>query len=164
MPTFEESRMTFSFPEDDVYRIEKSPLLAEVELKATECVVRRDEALMFIEAKSSTPRPQTVEKFDDFIDDITTKFTHSIEFYNALMLRHGGKGLPKNVGNVNLSNISYSFVLIVHGHKLEWLPPLMDALKSRMRHTLKLWNVADVAVRVMNDQIALASHIIVETK
>lgn len=32
MVTFEESKMVFSFPEDDVYRIEKSSLLADVEL------------------------------------------------------------------------------------------------------------------------------------
>lgn len=30
--------MVFSFPDEDVYRIEKSSLLAEVQLKATECV------------------------------------------------------------------------------------------------------------------------------
>lgn len=164
MVTFEESKMIFSFPEEDVYRIEKSPLLADVELKATECVVRRGEVLMFVEAKSSTPQPQTEERFDGFIDDITTKFTHSLVFYNAVMLRHDGKELPEKVKSVELSNVSYSFVLIVHGHKMEWLPPLMDALKSRMRHVLKLWNISDVAVKVMNDQMALASHIIVGTK
>lgn len=164
MVTFEESKMVFSFPEDDVYRIEKSSLLAEVELKATECVVRRGEVLMFVEAKSSTPQPRTVEKFDDFIDDITTKFTHSLVFYNAVMLRHEDEELPKNVKVADLSNISYSFVLVIHGHKIEWLPPLMDALKSRMRYTLKLWNISDVAVKVMNDQMALANHIIVATR
>lgn len=164
MVTFEESKMTFSFPEDDVYRIEKSPLLADVELKATECVVRKGDILLFVEAKSSTPRPQLEDKFDQFINEISTKFIHSLVFYNALMLRHDGKELPINVKNVNLSDVGYSFILVVHGHKLEWLPPLMDALKSSMRHTLKLWNISDVAVKVMNDQIALSNHIIVESK
>ena len=30
MVTFEESNMVFSFPDEDVYRIEKLPLLAEI--------------------------------------------------------------------------------------------------------------------------------------
>ena len=128
MVTFEESKMVFSFPEDDVYRIEKSSLLADVELKATECVVCKD------------------------------------AFYNAVMLRHGDQNLPKNVKDIELMNVGYSFILVIYGHKLEWLPPLMDALKHRMRHTLKLWNISDVKVKVMNDEMALANHIIVETK
>lgn len=80
------------------------------------------------------------------------------------MLRHGGQNLPKNVKDIELMNVGYSFILVIHGHKLEWLPPLMDALKHRMRHTLKLWNISDVKVKVMNDEMALANHIIVETK
>jgi len=97
MVTFEESNMVFSFPDEDVYRIEKSPLLAEVRLKATECVVSKENAI----------------------------------------------------------------ILVICGHKIEWLPPLMDALKSRLRHTLKLWNISDAAVKVMNERMALDKKIIV---
>ncbi len=164
MVTFEESKMVFSFPEEDVYRVEKSPLLAEVELKATECVVSRQGALLFVEAKSSTPRPQTAEKFESFIGEITDKFRHSLMFYNAVMLRHNGEGLPVNLKKVNLADVKYTFVLVVYGHQLEWLPPLMDALRSRMRHTLRLWNIPDVAVKVMNDRMALDNKIIVGSK
>ena len=82
MVTFEESNMVFSFSDEDVYRIEKSPLLAEVQLKATECVVYRQNAILFIEAKSSSPRPQPEDKFDKFIDEITDKFTHFLTFFD----------------------------------------------------------------------------------
>lgn len=155
--------MVFSFPDEDVYRIEKSPLLANVCLKATECVVRRQDVILFIEAKSSTPRPQTVDIFDKFIGEITDKFAHSLMFYNVAILRHDGEEMPKNVKNVNLCKAHYSFVLVIYGHKIEWLPPLMDALRSRLRHTLKLWNIPDVAVKVMNERMALDNKIIVRS-
>lgn len=160
MVTFEESNMLFSFPDEDVYRIEKSPLLAEVQLKATECVVSRQNAILFIEAKSSSPRPQPEDKFDKFIDEITDKFTHSLTFYNAEILRHDGEEMPVHVKHVDLSEVHYSFILVIYGHKIEWLPPLMDALKSKLRHTLKLWNIPDIAVKVMNERMALDNRII----
>ena len=99
--------MVFSFPDEDVYRIEKSPLLAEVQLKATECVVSRQNAILFIEAKSSSPRPQPEDKFDKFIDEITDKFTHSLTFYNAAFLRHDGEEMPTHVKNVDLREAHY---------------------------------------------------------
>ena len=160
MVTFEESNMIFSFPDENVYRIEKSPLLAEVQLKATECVVRKQDIILFIEAKSSTPRPQTEDKFVKFIGEITDKFAHSLTFYHAAILRHGGENMPKNLKEVNLSDVHYSFVLVIYGHKIEWLPPLMDALRSSLRNTLKLWNIPDVAVKVMNERMAWDSKII----
>ena len=95
--------------------------------------------------------------------DITDKFVHSILFYNAVLLRHQEEPLPAIMRNVDLQTVQYSFVLVIHGHKLEWLPPLMDALKSKMSDTLKLWNISDTAVKVINDQMALDSHLIVKT-
>lgn len=160
MVTFEESNMTFSFPDTDVYRIEKSPLMAEVQLKATECIVNRQNTLLFIEAKSSSPKPLPADKFDKFIGEITDKFAHSLTFYNAAVLRHGGERMPDKLKDVDLQNARYSFVLVIYGHQTEWLPPLMDALKSSMRHTLKLWNIPDVAVKVMNERMALDNKII----
>lgn len=70
------------------------------------------------------------------------------------------KNTPVHLKNVDLSEAHYSFILVIYGHKTEWLPPLMDALKSRLRHTLKLWNISDVAVKVMNEQMALDKKII----
>ena len=155
--------MTFMFPKEEVYRIEKSNLLAKVHLKATECAVWRNGKIVFVEAKSSTPRPQKEEQFEQFICDITDKFVHSIIFYNAVMLRHQEEILPAAIRNVDLQTARYSFVLVIHGHKLEWLPPLMDALRSKMSDMLKLWNIPDIEVKVINDQIALDSHLIVKT-
>lgn len=80
--------MKFSFEEDNVYRIEKSSLLGNLQLKATECVVSMNDKLVFIEAKTSAPRPQTKEDFDSYISDITEKFADSIIKSAS---RHGGR-------------------------------------------------------------------------
>jgi len=164
MITFEESQMTFSFPKEEVYRIEKSNLLAKVHLKATECAVWRNGKVVFVEAKSSTPRPQKEEQFEQFICDITDKFVHSITFYNAVMLRHQEEVIPDVLKGVDLCAAQYSFILVIHGHKLEWLPPLMDALRSRMSDMLKLWNISDIEVKVINDQMALDAQLIIASK
>lgn len=91
--------MTFSFPKEDVYRIEKSVLLSKVHLKATECIVSKQGKLVFIEAKCSTPRPQNQEQFEQFMSD-----------------------------------------------------------------ALRLWNISDTAVKVINDQMALDGQLIVASK
>ena len=155
MVTFEESGMTFSFEEDKMYRIEKSGLLADVQLKATECVVSMSDKLVFIEAKTSAPRPQSKEDFDVYIQDITDKFADSVKFLNAVMLRHQEEKLPKQIADKNLKEVKYSFVLIIKKHELSWLPPVSDALKSGMRNVLKLWNVPDVSLKVMNERMAM---------
>lgn len=155
MITFEESGMKFSFEEDKVYRIEKSSLVADIQLKATECVVSISDNLVFIEAKTSAPRPQTREDFDIYIQDITDKFADSIKYLNAVMLRHQEENLPEQIANKSLKQVKYSFVLIIKKHELSWLPPVSDALKSSMRHVLRLWNVPDVCLKVMNERMAL---------
>lgn len=162
MITFEESSMKFSFEEDKVYRIEKSKLLGDVHLKATECVVSMNDKLVFIEAKTSAPRPQTKEDFDTYISDITEKFADSIEFLNAVLLRHSEESLPERVVDKDLKQVKYSFVLIIKKHELSWLPPVSDALKSSMRHVLKLWNVNDASLKVMNERMALDAGYCVE--
>lgn len=164
MLTFEESHMTFSFPDADAYRIEKSELLAKVHFKATECVVLRNGKVVFVEAKSSSPQQQNADKFEEYISDIADKFVDSLTFYNAVRLRQPQEPLPLNIQKVDLKKAHYSFVLVIHGHQIDWLPPLMDALKAKMRDALRLWNISDVDVKVINDQWALQRQLIVASE
>ncbi len=117
--------------------------------------------MVFVEAKSSSPRQQNAEKFEEYVEDIADKFVHSLTFYNAVRLRHSEEELPHNIGKVDLHRAHYSFVLVIHGHPISWLPPLMDALKNKMRNALRLWHINDSDVKVINDETALASHLIV---
>ena len=81
-------------------------------------------------------------------------------FYNAVRMRQRDEHLPENLSNIDLSKASYEMFLIVHGHKIEWLPPLMDALKKNLKSVLRLWNISDVSVKVINEQIAKSKGLI----
>lgn len=154
MVTFKESDMNFSFDEKDVYRIEKSQLLSNVQMKAAECVCSVGNRLVFLEAKSSFSHPCSKENFDKNIQDVADKFSDSIHFLNAVFLRHADEQLPQNIKNKNFRDVEYEFVLVIKKHKEEWLCPVSDQLKSYMRHTLKLWNVPDIRVKVMTEEMA----------
>lgn len=161
MAKFEESKMTFEFPDMDFYYVEKSPLLAKLEgISTCECIVNLRGRITLIEAKSSSPSPKNDMDFHRFIREISQKFNDTLVFYNAVKLRQKDEHLPENLSNIDLSKASYEMFLIVHGHKIEWLPPLMDALKKDLKSVLRLWNISDVSVKVINEQIAKSKGLI----
>ncbi len=155
MIEFEESHMTFRFPGEDLYHIEKSPLVQGVEgFAVCECVARLGDKVYFIEAKSSSPRPNGKVRFNEFVAEITKKFADSLSVYHAVLARHDDEPVPEGLRSINMRDADYQLYLIVYGHQPEWLVPLSDALKSQLRHVLKVWNVKDVAVKVINEKIA----------
>lgn len=65
---FVESFMKFSFQDDDIFRIEEDELVQSTDgIKACECVVLISENVALIEAKSSAPKIDNEEKFQQFI-------------------------------------------------------------------------------------------------
>lgn len=163
MAIFQESHMTFDFPDDNLYHIESSPLHLQVDGFATcECIVKLQGKVTLIEAKSSTPNPKNAIDFDHFISGIMLKFRDTIAFYHAAMLRHEDEPVGNELRMTNLKETNYQLLLIIHGHREEWLPPVMDALKSKLRHVLKVWKISDTDVKVINEQIAKDKNIIVD--
>lgn len=163
MATFKESGMTFTFEDDSWYHVEHSPLHSQTEgFMTCECIVKLHDKVTLIEAKSSTPRPENAKKFDTFISGITKKFSDTIAFYHAAMLRHDDEPIGEELKSANLKDVDYQLLLIIHGHKPEWLPPVMDALKSELRHILKLWRIKDINVKVLNETIAKDKGIITD--
>lgn len=161
MTAFKESRMTFDFADDCFYHIEKSQLHSQVEGFTTcECVVMLQDKVVLIEAKSSTPNPKNENDFDDFIYDIVSKFRDTIAFYNAVLLRHDKEVIGSKLRAVDLKDADYQLLLIIYGHREEWLPPVLDELKSKLRHVLKIWKIKDTEVKVINEKTAKEWHII----
>lgn len=135
---FIESFMKFAFADDDVFRIEKDELVCGCSgLKACECVVLISPRIAFIEAKSSTPNPNSGERFNEFIDDIKQKFTDSLNLFEGIKTGHLGEEalmrLLLNLRNAEIHTNDYLIYLIVHGHRLDWLSGLQDALRSSAR-------------------------------
>lgn len=110
-----------------------------------------------IEAKSSTPKPETQPSFDDFIHDVREKLTNALCLGLAMcMKRHptAEEELPDAFKTVDLSTLDFRLILVINGHKESWLEPLQNALKKSLYATTQTWALSPTAVAVINDEIA----------
>ena len=129
-----ESGMVFAFPEDEIFQIEGSELHSSVGdgIKTVEFIAcLKDDELNFVEAKSSSPKPtqDNQERFEEFISEIADKFMHSFYLYlSAFLGRRRKSKITGRVAAVDHSKAKYKFILIIRGHRIEWLSPLRDAL------------------------------------
>ena len=163
---FVESFMKFSFQDDDIFRIEEDELVQSTDgIKACECVVLISEKVALIEAKSSAPKIDNEEKFQQFISDIRQKFADSLQLFNDIKNKKRGEEaflrLPINLQNSQVPTEAYKIYLIIHGHHLDWLLGLTDALRVALQEEVKKWNLRDSNVKVYNEQTALENHLIV---
>ena len=163
---FIESFMKFSFSDDNIFRIEEDELVKDVEnVKACECVVLISENVALIEAKSSSPRIENEEKFQKFISDIGQKFADSLQLFSDIKSKEKGdeafQRLPVNLQNTQIATEAYKIYLIIHGHQLDWLLGLMDALRKELNDVVKQWNLRDSHIKVYNEATALENKLIV---
>lgn len=132
----EESGMRFVCPEDISFEIEKYTQVARVHhVRSVEFLLKRNGAVLFIEAKSSTPGADG-ERFQEYISEITEKFIHSFGMYIAILLgRREASGkwkLPYSLKHIDPSAIQCKFVLVVNGASAESLLNIEDALRASM--------------------------------
>ena len=110
-----------------------------------------------IEAKSSSPRPETQPNFAEFIDEIRTKLTNGFLLAVAARLqRHPAaeNELPDALKTLDLKARGFRFVLVINGHKQEWLEPLQNALVQALKPVVKTWALPATSVAVLNHEMA----------
>lgn len=154
-----ESNMLFGdFEEDRVFQIENSELHKNVGngIKVVEFILlSKENELSFIEAKSSLPKPvkDNIIRFNEFINEISDKFIHSFNLYYSAILRRCKECEELNQSFMNLDNsqINFKFILVINGHRTEWLMPLSDALKESLAYHNTIWKSQVV---VLNDELA----------
>ena len=158
-----ESGMNFApFEEGHCFYIEKSETYRNLQqgVKMAEFLLLRFKsgkpaALWVIEAKSSTPRPMYQHNFEAFIEEIRDKLVNAFALGLACCLkRHAATELPQFFRELDLSTSDFRFILVINHHKLEWLPPLQEALSKALHATVKTWSLATPAVAVINDHMA----------
>lgn len=160
-----ESGMSFGpFPEGHCFYIEKSGTYKKIEkgVQIAEFLLLRYKTgkpptVWVIEAKSSTPHPGTLPGFDDFISEMKDKLNNALVLGVAACLnRHSTaySELSELFKTLDLSTVDFQLVLVIKGHKEEWLPPLQDALTKTLHSTVKTWALSALSVNVMNDDIA----------
>lgn len=163
-----ESGMTFGpYPEGDCFYIEKSATYQKIKqgVKIAEFLLlhsQDDSIVWIVEAKQSSPRPETQPNFDEFLLEIQEKLTNALTLTVATCLkRHSTWGeLPNSFQTLDLKKASFRLILVIKGHQEKWLPPLKEALEKALKPTIKTWNLSAPSVVVLNDTMARARKLI----
>jgi hypothetical protein len=111
--------------------------------------------IWIVEAKNSSPRPETQPHFNDFVDEIRAKLSNTLALGVASILkRHPAAAaeLPGYFKSTNLSTADFRLVLVINGHQESWLGPLQDALRSALHATVRTWALGPNAVVVINHE------------
>jgi hypothetical protein len=120
--------------------------------------------IWIVEAKSSTPRPETQPNFDNFIAEIREKLINAFSLGLASCLKRHQQAeaeLPEDFKILDLSQADVKFVLVINGHQDAWLPPLQDALGIALRSTVKAWAFSPTSVAVINEVLAQQHGLVV---
>lgn len=159
-----ESGMTFGpYPAGQCFYIEKSACYEKVRegVQMAEFLLLRQQqegpTVWIVEAKSSSPRPETQPNFSEFIDEIRSKLTHGLLLALAARLqRHPAAAdeLPDSFRTLDLKTQGFRFVLVINGHKQEWLAPLQSALSLVLKPIVKTWALPPNSVVVLNHELA----------
>lgn len=168
-----ESGMIFGpYPEGDFFYIEKSQIYQEIRdgVKIAEFLLLYRETnegqptILIIEAKSSSPKPEKEKEvnFEKYISDIREKFLNTLLLFAAIHLhRHQSfSEYPEKFQKLDLQKTNIRFILIIKGHKDNWLPPLQEALTKALKPIVKVWNLPPSSVAVFNDTLAQKKGII----
>lgn len=172
--TINESGMTFGpYPAEQCYYIEKSKCYAALQegVQMAEFLLLRQQengpTVWVVEAKSSSPRPETQPNFGAFIDEIRNKLTNGFLLAVAARLRRHPEAeteLSQAFSALDLKMLGFRFVLVINGHQQAWLPPLQSALAEALKPVVKTWGLPPTSVVVMNHEVATQHGLISSEK
>jgi hypothetical protein len=157
--------MTFGpFADGHCFRVEVSGTYRAIQEKVqmAEFLLLRTKAdapsfVWIVEAKKSSPRPETQPNFNEFIAEIRDKLANALTVGVASILkRHPATDaeLPEMFKTLDLGVTGFRLVLIINGHQKAWLQPLQDALRSALHATAQTWALGPNAVVVINHEDA----------
>ncbi len=155
-----ESGMDFGpFDEKYLYQIEKSKMVQSLQIKIVEFIVYYKKALIFLEAKSSSPEPNQAlsdkkGNFDEYIDDVSRKFINSVNIFVSICIKRNKDKISTELEKIDFSTINIKLLLVIKDHKIEWLSPISDALKTRLNDLCKTLNINPINILIINDTMA----------
>lgn len=165
MESFVESEMTFGpYVAGHCFRVEQSDTYRTIQdgVQMAEFLLLRTQEnsppfIWIVEAKKSSPRPETQPNFNEFIGEIRDKLTNALAVGVASILkRHptAAADLPEVFKTLDLAIAGFRLVLIINGHQKSWLSPLQEALRCALDATAKTWALGPNAVVVINHEDA----------
>jgi hypothetical protein len=171
MEPFIESGMTFGpYADGHCFRVELSKSYNTIKdgVQMAEFLLlqphdRGTPFIWIVEAKASSPRPETQPSFKDFIGEIKEKLVNALTLGVAIVLKrhhYASVDIPKAFEDLNLSTVCFRLVLVINGHKKSWLQPLQDALRLALHTTTKTWGLGSNSVLVINHEDAKKAGLI----
>ena len=155
MREIQESGMRFVVDENRTFFMEESAFVGQLAgmSKCEFVTMYANGELSSVEAKTSFSNPDNASGFEQNISDIVRKFMDSLQIVNAVALRHEDI-LPKPMRAEKLDAVNYKFYLVIKNHQSDWLQPVSDILKSRLKTFFRLWNIPDTSIKVLNEPLA----------
>ena len=145
------SEITFlANSKDDVFEIEKSQMYKTMGqgVKTVEFIIYTGTRLRFIEAKKSV-RTESKKDFKKYIDDICSKFAHSLDLFFAIML--GRKEdtfseIPDKIKAVKIKCINIVLLLVIKECHKKYLTHITEELNRKLKRHRKTWNLEARAI------------------
>jgi hypothetical protein len=144
-----------AFISENTYHIEQSQAYRCLgkNIRSVEFIRRKDTELLFVEAKTTFPNPENIEKPERFREEvgiICEKFIHSLNLFSSIKT-----GVNQDVLSeafILPGKQSVVFVLVVRDHKIEWCNRIQEKIIQELPIYLKkLWRPQ---VRVCNSDFA----------
>ena len=154
-----ESEMNFGpFDENDVLYIEKTVLYKKLgeNVKIAEFIFKKNNSIVFVEAKSSAPNPggDSADDFVTYIEKISQKLNNAFSLLLSAKLNivnDSKQETEKFIQLEEIANKKIAFRLVIRNTRKEYLRPIQDALQKKLLAQSKIFNID---VKVINDEIA----------
>ena len=170
--TIYESGMRFGpYPGDRVFHIEESSGYNTIKkgVKIAEFLLlqRTEEGsdlLQVVEAKKTSPCPETKPDFDEYIAEVCEKLVNGLYLGWAMHLGkhpHVHQELPKPFKESDLLKANVKLMLVIKESKYPWLKPVQRSMEKALHPTIKTWGLGALAVAVLNEEMAKKQRLII---
>ena len=146
---------TYIMEDDDFYE----KMSSKYATKDVDFIIKRGAKLLFVEAKSSSPK-----KLDKYVDELYIKFLDSLIIFTGILLER--KKTESTIITKELKDIKHLkgdiqlIVIIKNAQKIHLLP-IRDSLNKRLRK-LKIMFSLENDVIVINEQQAISKGFLKE--
>jgi hypothetical protein len=130
------------FIPDNTFHIEKSDPYCKISnksIRSVEFLRIKDGKLLLIEAKSSFPHPQNLERFHEEIDRILDKFTHSLNLLSSMLVGVAEKDFPDDFDPLGKGKLSLMFVLVINNTAVKCGKVQAALWKALPTYFKKIW-------------------------
>ena len=155
-----ESGMRFIYDEYHTFMIEKYVQEKKFQcVKTVEFIKKQKNLLIFVEAKTSAPKPGSKE-YENFVCDIVTKAEDSLLVFLRLFFEQDRAVLKNAFLDGKMRDTQFCFILVVRDHKCAWLDPLTNHLRKTMRHIFNAWRWGNVPLLILNKKMAVEKGLV----